>query len=308
MRPFGSASQWSGWRARVTCPLTCTPGSGFRSTRYAIRSCSTSYGPLEKRRGRSGNRPHFLARQKGFVTGHTGFKGSWLCLWLLRLGADVYGYALPPATDPSLFTAARLARHVVSIEGDIRDADRLRAAIATHAPEIVFHLAAQALVVESYKRPLQTYATNVLGTAHLLEALRDSSCARVGVIVTSDKCYALGNNGERHAESDPLGGSDPYSSSKACAEFVTAAYRSAFFAAPSKDVHSQPALRTTIASARAGNIIGGGDWSAHRLIPDAVAALLAGKQLRLRNPRAVRPWQYVLDPLHGYLMLAEHLW
>lgn len=243
----------------------------------------------------------FWRGKRVLVTGHTGFKGSWLCSWLLRLGANVIGYALPPVTRPDLFSASRLERDVISLSADIRDPARLRAAMASHAPDVVFHLAAQALVADGYTHPRETYETNVIGTANVLEALRETPTVRAAVVVTSDKCYQLSNPDDRHKEDDRLGGDEPYSASKAGAELVVAGYRHAFFA-------ENASRHVAVASARAGNIIGGGDWAEGRLIPDAVHAFSTGQPLILRNPRALRPWQYVLDPLRGYLSLAQSIW
>ncbi len=241
----------------------------------------------------------FWRGRRVFVTGHTGFKGSWLCLWLQRLGADVTGYALAPATQPSLFETASVARGMRSVVGDIRDAAALREAMASARPEVVIHMAAQALVRESYANPVETYSVNVVGTAQVLDAVRACPSVRAVVSVTTDKCY---ENREWHwgyRETDRLGGHDPYSSSKAGAELVTAAYRSSFFGHADRPV--------ALASARAGNVIGGGDWSRDRLIPDILAAIEAGQAVRIRYPDAVRPWQHVLEPLSGYLALAERL-
>lgn len=239
----------------------------------------------------------FWRGRRVFVTGHTGFKGSWLCLWLQRLGAEVTGYALAPATQPSLFEVASVDRDMRSVIGDIRDADALNRAMGASRPEIVIHMAAQALVRESYVTPVETYSVNVVGTAQVLDGVRACPSVRAVVSVTTDKCY---ENREWHwgyRETDRLGGHDPYSSSKAGAELVTAAYRSSFFAA----------AETAVASARAGNVIGGGDWSRDRLIPDILAAIEAGRAVRIRYPDAIRPWQHVLEPLSGYLALAERL-
>ena len=230
------------------------------------------------------------------VTGHTGFKGAWLSLWLARLGADVSGFSLAPATTPNLFELCALDRTVDSRVVDIRDAAALEGVLAEIKPEIVFHLAAQALVRESIRDPLGTYATNVLGTANVLDCARRLPSLAAAVVVTSDKCYQNDGSGTPFREDDPLGGSDPYSSSKAAAELVTQAYRTTYFA-------DGPG----IASARAGNVIGGGDWAAERLIPDIVAAVRANEPVTLRNPRATRPWQHVLDPVAGYLILAQRL-
>jgi CDP-glucose 4,6-dehydratase len=233
-----------------------------------------------------------------FVTGHTGFKGGWLALWLSRLGARVAGYALAPPTTPSLFESVALGDLVTHTLGDVRDRSGLRAAMARHDPEIVFHLAAQPLVRRSYEEPVETYETNVLGTVNLLEAARTCPSLRAVVVVTSDKCYENRESGRAHREDDALGGADPYSSSKGCAELVTAAYRRSFFAAESA---------AQVASVRAGNVIGGGDWADDRIVPDCVRALSGGQTVAVRNPAAVRPWQSVLDPLAGYLWLGRWL-
>ena len=245
----------------------------------------------------------FWQGKRVLITGHTGFKGSWLSLWLQFLGADVLGYALEPPTEPSLFKLAAIADGMTSLTGDIRDEDRLQHIIAEYQPEIVFHMAAQALVLESYKNPLATYATNVMGTAHLLESVRRVGGIRAVVIVTSDKCYENHEWVWPYRECDPLGGYDPYSSSKGCAEIVTAAYRRSFFNSDSYSDHM-----TGVASARAGNVIGGGDWSKDRLVPDVLRSLMNGEPLIIRKKSAIRPWQHVLEPLNGYLTLAEHLY
>ncbi len=233
------------------------------------------------------------------VTGHTGFKGSWLSWWLVRLGANVHGLALPPPTTPSLFSVLKLqevlASHTLQ---DIRDAAAVQQTVKRVAPEIVFHLAAQPLVRYSYKNPLETYAVNVMGTAHLFEAIRHTEATRVIVNVTSDKCYENREWSWPYREQDALGGHDPYSNSKACSELITAAYRSSFLAE----------LGKRVSTARAGNVIGGGDWATDRLIPDFLRALDRQEELILRSPLAVRPWQHVLEPLSGYLTLAEHMW
>ena len=242
----------------------------------------------------------FWRGKRVLVTGHTGFKGSWLCHWLLHLGASVTGLALAPDTKPSLFMQSRLADRLTSRLDDVRDRDATRRAVAAARPEIVLHLAAQSLVRRSYADPVGTFATNVLGTAHVLEAARGIEGLRAIVSVTSDKCYVSRDDGVPHRETDPLGGADPYSSSKACAELVTGAYRQAFFAGGTSAV--------ALASVRAGNVIGGGDWAADRLVPDCVRAFGAGRPVPLRNPHAIRPWQHVLEPLAGYLVLAELLW
>lgn len=241
--------------------------------------------------------PAFWQGKQVFVTGHTGFKGSWLSLWLQQLGATVTGYALAPDSNPSLFEIAKVAHGMTSIIGDIRNLKRLQQALSTSQPQIVLHLAAQALVGEGYRDPLGTYETNVLGTANLLEAVRQTPGVQAVVVVTSDKCYDNKEWLHPYSEGEPLGGHDPYSSSKACAELVTAAYRKSFLAESG----------IAVASARAGNVFGGGDWAANRLIPDLLAAFAANRPARLRRPHAVRPWQHVLEPLAGYLILAERI-
>ncbi|MDR3744644.1 MAG: CDP-glucose 4,6-dehydratase [Acidobacteriaceae bacterium] len=237
-----------------------------------------------------------------FLTGHTGFKGGWLALWLTRLGADVRGYALDPSTEPNLFTVARVGAVVDDIRGDIRNAAALESALRDFAPEVVFHLAAQPLVRLSYEDPIGTYETNVIGTARLLDAIRRTPSVRAVISVTTDKCYENKEWIWGYRETDPLGGYDPYSSSKACAEIVSAAFRQSFFPAAKLAEHG-----VALATARAGNVIGGGDWSADRLIPDLVRGFLAGEPVRIRRPNAIRPWQHVLEPLHGYIRLAEQL-
>ena len=228
-----------------------------------------------------------------FVTGHTGFKGAWLCAWLHRLGAKVTGYALPPESR-GIFVDARIAERMNSLQGDVRDLDHLRAAVREVQPEIVFHMAAQSLVRPSYETPVDTFATNVIGTAHVLEAVRNVPSVRSVVIVTSDKCYE--NDGRAaYDETAPMGGHDPYSASKGCAELVTAAYARSFFAGSG----------CTVASARAGNVIGGGDWAVDRIVPDLARAAEAGVAAMVRRPNSVRPWQHVLEPLGGYLLLAH---
>ena len=237
------------------------------------------------------------------VTGHTGFKGGWLCLWLQSLGAKVVGYALSPPTTPSLFDVAGVGDGMHSIIGDVGDLARLQAAVTEHAPQIVIHMAAQSLVRNSYASPVGTYATNVMGTAHVLEAVRKAQGVKVVVNVTSDKCYDNREWVWGYRENEPLGGYDPYSSSKGCAELVTAAYRNSFFHPAQYARHG-----VAVASARAGNVIGGGDWAEDRLVPDFVRAVTRGEALTVRNPAAVRPWQHVLEPLRGYLQLAQNLW
>lgn len=237
-----------------------------------------------------------------FLTGHTGFKGSWLALWLARLGAQVCGYALDPGTEPNLFSVAGVGEVLEDGRGDLLDRSRLESAVQEFAPEVVFHLAAQPLVRRSYADPVGTYATNVMGTAHLLEAVRRTPSVRAVVCVTTDKCYENREWVWPYRETDALGGHDPYSSSKACAEIVSAAWRSSFFSVDRPGEH-----KVNLATARAGNVIGGGDWSEDRLIPDLIRGFETGKPVLIRRPDAVRPWQHVLEPLHGYLLLAEKL-
>jgi CDP-glucose 4,6-dehydratase len=235
------------------------------------------------------------------VTGHTGFKGAWLSLWLRELSAQVIGYSLNPPTQPNLFEQSGLASKIKSIHGDVRDGSKLREVIGEFKPEIVFHLAAQPLVRQSYVDPIQTIDTNVLGTAQLLEVIRATgSSVRVCQVITSDKCYENEEDNQPRIESDKLGGRDPYSASKACAEILVNAYRSSFFS--SSNGHSQ---KISISSVRAGNVIGGGDWGKDRLIPDCVRALSDQKSILIRNPKSTRPWQFILDVLAGYLRLAE---
>ena len=242
--------------------------------------------------------PSFWSGRRVFLTGHTGFKGSWLAVFLSEIGARVSGFALLPSTDPSLFAAAEIAGRVASRIGDVRDLDAVRAAMAADAPEVVFHFAAQSLVRKSYQSPIETYATNVLGTAHVLEAVREVGSVRTVIVATSDKCYDNQGWSWGYRETDPLGGHDPYSSSKACAELVTNAYARSFFSSGG----------VAVASVRAGNVIGGGDWAQDRLIPDIISAFRKGRSADIRSPHAVRPWQHVLDALGGYLLLAEKLW
>ena len=247
--------------------------------------------------------PAFWTGKRVLLTGHTGFKGSWMSLWLKAMGAQVVGYALAPPTKPSLFEAANVCRGMTSILGDIRDLAALQAVFAEHRPEIVIHMAAQPLVRYSYQNPVETYSTNVMGTVHLLEAVRNCPGVKAVVNITTDKCYENREWAWGYRENEPMGGHDPYSNSKGCAELVSAAYRSSFFAT---DQYAQHGV--AIATVRAGNVIGGGDWAADRLIPDILAAFEQGRSVNIRNPHAVRPWQHVLEPLRGYLTLAERLY
>jgi CDP-glucose 4,6-dehydratase len=237
-----------------------------------------------------------------FLTGHTGFKGSWLSLWLDALGANVTGYALGPPTQPSLFEQAEVAGTLRSIIADIRDFPRLKSAIAECRPDVVIHMAAQSVVRRAYEDPIETYSSNVMGTVHLLEALRQLGQPCVVVNITSDKCYENSEWVWGYRENDPMGGHDPYSNSKACAELVTSAFRDSYF-----QPENSGGFRVAVASARAGNVIGGGDWTSDQLIPDLIRAFLAGQPCLIRSPFAIRPWQFVLEPLRGYLMLAERL-
>lgn len=237
-----------------------------------------------------------------FLTGHTGFKGSWLALWLSRLGAKVRGYALDPCTQPNMFTLASVASVLDDVRGDIREYAKLEGCIKEFAPEVVFHMAAQPLVRRSYADPVGTYATNVMGTVHVLEAVRKTSSVRAVVCITTDKVYQNQEWVWPYRETDALGGYDPYASSKACVEIASAAYRSSFFSIAQSD-----GPRVALATARAGNVIGGGDWSEDRLIPDLVRGFCSGQSVLIRRPNAIRPWQHVLEPLHGYMLLAQKL-
>jgi len=244
----------------------------------------------------------FWKGRRVFLTGHTGFKGSWLSLWLDMLGANVTGYALAPPTEPSLFQQAEIRTLVRSISADVRDFPKLCAAMTECRPDVIIHMAAQSVVRKGYEDPIDTYSSNVMGTVHVLEALRQLKQPCVVVNVTSDKCY---ENREWHwgyRESEPMGGRDPYSNSKGCAELVTSAYRQSFFPPADFSRHG-----VALASARAGNAIGGGDWTSNQLIPDLMRAFLAGTTCLIRSPSSIRPWQFVLEPLRGYLMLAERL-
>lgn len=251
--------------------------------------------------------PDFWRGKKVLMTGHTGFKGTWLSLWLHGMGAKVTGYALQPPTDPSLYALCRMDEIVSSYIADIRDLTALQTAIQESSPDIVFHLAAQPLVRASYMDPIETYEINTIGTANLLEAIRQASAqgapVKAVIHVSTDKCYAPINEARGYRETDRLGGADPYSNSKACAELIVSSYRQAYLheAGPS-------GRQVLLASVRAGNVIGGGDWAADRLIPDTFKAFLQGEPVKLRYPHAIRPWQHVLEPLHGYLLVAQHLY
>lgn len=242
--------------------------------------------------------PNFWRGKRVFVTGHTGFKGSWLSLWLQSIGAELHGYALSSPTDPALFDEAHIAQGMTSVIGDVRDYSSLLAALKQSRAEIVLHMAAQPLVRLSYEQPVETYATNVMGTVHLLEAIRQVGGVRAVVNVTTDKCYENKEWVWGYREDEPMGGYDPYSNSKGCSELVTCAYRRSFFQ------KSEIAL----ASARAGNVIGGGDWALDRLVPDVLRAFERQEPVVIRNPYSTRPWQHVLEPLSGYLVLAQKLY
>ena len=246
--------------------------------------------------------PSFWRGKRVLVTGHTGFKGGWLAVWLESLGAKVAGYSLPAPTEPSFFEAAGVGKSVTTTFGDIRDLQSLRKCMLAVEPEVIIHLAAQALVRPSYEDPVGTYATNVMGTVNLLEVTRQVSSVRSVVIVTSDKCYENREREQGYREDEAMGGYDPYSNSKGCAELVTSAYTNSFFNPADYARH-----KVAVASGRAGNVIGGGDWAKDRLVPDMIRAIVAGQPVRIRNPNATRPWQHVLEPVGAYLLLAQRL-
>ncbi len=241
--------------------------------------------------------PEFWKSKRVFLTGHTGFKGSWLSIWLQSLGAELTGFSLAPPTTPSLFEEARVAEGMTSVLGDVRDLLALQTALNKAKPQIVIHMAAQPLVRYSYQNPVETYAVNVMGTVNLLEAVRHTPSVRAVVNVTTDKCYENQEWIWGYRENEPVGGFDPYSNSKACSELVSSSFRNSFFSGSS----------VALATARAGNVIGGGDWATDRLVPDILRALETRQTVSIRNPHAIRPWQHVLEPLSGYLQLAEHL-
>lgn len=240
----------------------------------------------------------FWKGRRVLITGHTGFKGGWLSLWLQTLGADLLGFSLAPSTTPNFYTLAKVSKGMTSIIGDLRDFAEIQKITKEFKPEIVIHMAAQALVQHSYKEPIETYSTNVMGTVHILEAIRQIGTVKAVINVTTDKCYENQEWAWGYRENDRLGGYDPYSNSKACSELVTSSYRAAYFIEK----------KIGLASARAGNVIGGGDWSPNRLVPDLVRACMDNQRVSIRNPQALRPWQHVLDPLRGYLQLAECLY
>jgi CDP-glucose 4,6-dehydratase len=248
--------------------------------------------------------PNFWNGKRVFLTGHTGFKGGWLSLWLASMGAKVTGYALNPNTIPNFFDVVKVASDLEQSHiADIRDLEKLQRAMAGARPDVVIHMAAQPLVRYSYANPVETYATNVMGTVNVLESIRNLDCVRAAVIITTDKCYENKEWAWGYRENEPMGGHDPYSNSKGCAELVTSAYRQSYFSPEKYAQH-----KVAIASARAGNVIGGGDWSEDRLIPDAIKAFESKEALMIRNPLATRPWQHVLEPLSGYLVLAQALY
>ena len=245
----------------------------------------------------------FYKNKTVLVTGHTGFKGSWLCIWLLEMGAKVVGFGLDPYTDRDNFVLSGLSTRMIDIRGDIRNQELLNQVVLKYQPDIVFHLAAQPLVRLSYEIPVETYEVNVMGTIHVLEAIRLSSSVRVGVMITTDKCYENREHIWGYRENEPMGGYDPYSSSKGAAEIAIASWRRSFFNPDTYEKHG-----TSIASARAGNVIGGGDWALDRIIPDCIRSIESGKPIEIRSPKSVRPWQHVLEPLSGYLLLACKMW
>jgi len=247
--------------------------------------------------------PEFWKGKSVLLTGHTGFKGSWLSLVLQKLGVKLVGFSKSIPTKPSLFELAKVEEGMISIYGDVRDQKLLEKTIDEHNPEIIIHMAAQAILRKSYEDPIETYETNVMGTVNLLESVRKVGGTKVILNITSDKCYENSGSNNHYKEEDPMGGFDPYSNSKGCAELVTASYRNSFFNSTEFEKHG-----IALASARAGNVIGGGDWGQDRLIPDIMQGIIDGKKIKIRNPNATRPWQYIMDPLNGYLMLIEKLW
>ena len=251
--------------------------------------------------------PTFWRRKRVFLTGHTGFKGSWLSIWLKSMGVELTGLALIPPTNPSLFYVANVGKGMTSIIADIRDLPTLQRTMLEVEPDIVFHMAAQPLVHQSYADPVETYSTNVMGTVHLLEAVRHTPSIKTVVVVSTDKCYENKEWSWGYRENDPMGGRDPYSNSKSCSELVTMAYRNSYFTPSSHDHQQSSTEGVAVATARAGNVIGGGDWAANRLVPDILQAIEQNQSVIIRNPHATRPWQHVLEPLSGYLTLAQYL-
>jgi CDP-glucose 4,6-dehydratase len=245
----------------------------------------------------------FWQGKRTLITGHTGFKGSWLTLWLYKLGANITGFSIDVPTKPSLFELIHIKDEINSVIGDIRNFEHIKDVVEEFRPQIVIHMAAQSLVRVSYQNPRETFETNIMGTVNLLDALRQIACAHVIINVTSDKCYENSGLNNRYTEGDPMGGYDPYSNSKGSSELVTSSYRNSFFNIDKFDSH-----KVGLASVRAGNVIGGGDWSKDRLMTDIMNSLINDVEIKIRNPDAIRPWQHVLDPLNGYIMLAEKLW
>ena len=243
----------------------------------------------------------FWKNKKILITGHTGFKGSWLTIWLKKLGADITGFSKSVPTNPSLFETANIEKDIKSVVGDIQNYELLKETISKCEPEIIFHMAAQSLVIKSYSNPIETFSTNVMGTVNLLYAVKETKKAKIVINITSDKCYENNESLEGYTEDDPMGGYDPYSSSKGCAELITKSFRKSFFSSDHEN-------NIGLASVRAGNVIGGGDWAENRLIPDIIRAIKNKENVKIRNPNALRPWQHVLDPLNGYISLAEKLW
>ena len=280
------------------CCKALTPSPVEPAARHAIVTRFTDLNDVYNHGRLMMNNAAFWNGKRVFITGHTGFKGGWLTLWLQRLGADVAGYALTPPTEPNLFTLADIDSAARTFIGDVRNLEQVQQAMAAHQPEIVLHLAAQPIVRRSYADPVETFTTNVVGTVNLLEAARHANSVKAVVVVTSDKCYENNEWPWGYRETEAMGGRDPYSSSKGCAELVTAAYRHSYFSAKG----------VPVASVRAGNVIGGGDWAADRLIPDMIKTFLNGHPVNVRNPQAIRPWQHVLDPLCGYLEIAQRLY
>lgn len=245
----------------------------------------------------------FWKGKRVLITGHTGFKGSWLTIWLCELGAEVIGYGLAPYTERDNYVICNLSHKITDIRGDIRDLSHLQQVFEMYQPEIIFHMAAQSLVRRSYREPILTYETNVMGTVHVLECIRKTDSVRAAVMITTDKCYENKETMTPYVETDSFGGYDPYSASKACDEIIISSYRNSYMNPKDYEVHHK-----AVASVRAGNVIGGGDWSEDRLIPDCVRSIESGQTIKIRSPKALRPWQFVLEPLYGYLRLAEKLY
>lgn len=245
----------------------------------------------------------FYRGKKVLITGHTGFKGSWLSIWLHELGAEVVGLALNPATERDNFVLTGIGDKITDLRGDIRDGELVKKIFGEYQPEIVFHLAAQPLVRDSYEIPVETYETNVMGTIHVMEAIRITKSVKVAVMITTDKCYENAEQLWGYRENEPMGGYDPYSSSKGCAEIAISSWRRSFFNPANYDIHGK-----SVASVRAGNVIGGGDWARDRIIPDCIRALEGNESIDIRSPKSIRPWQHVLEPLSGYMLLAKKMW